>query len=214
MVFWKKQEEIKEAIEEYLAETEKCVECFCEAFDIYCAEGLSGNLERKIEETHAHESRADDRRRQIEIAMYERALIPAFRGDILGMLEAVDLVPNKCESVLYQIWFQQMSIPGEYHEQLKSLVRASRESYDLLARAFRYVFSETEKVLEAVTEVDAKESESDRMERRLIKTIFSAEGDKADKILLKELVLEIGSISDRAENAADRLRIVAIKRQS
>ena len=214
MVFWKKQKQIEEAVEGYLAETEECFESFCQAFDIYCAEGLSGNLQQKIEETHSHESLADDKRRQIENSMYERALIPESRGDILGMLESVDLVPNKCESVLYQIWFQNMNIPVEYHEQLKALVKVNRESYHVLAQAVRYVFAEAQKVIEAVDEVDKKESESDRMERALIKTIFDAAGDKAEKILLKELVLEIGSISDRAENAADRLRIVAIKRQA
>ncbi len=59
-----------------------------------------------------------------------------------------------------------------------------------------------------------KESESDRIERGLIKSVFDAPGDKADKVLLKEVVLEIGAISDRAENAADRVRIVAVKRQA
>lgn len=213
MSLWKKQKEIEGAVEEYLAETEKCFGAFSQAFDIYLAEGLSDNFERKIEQTHAHEARADDKRREIEQAMYERALIPESRGDILGMLEALDLVPNKCESVLYQIWFQDMSVPSEYGQELKKLVRVNRESYEALCQAVRHVFADVEKVMDAVGQVDQKESESDRIERNLIKSIFDAPGDKAEKILLKELILEIGAISDRAENAADRVRIIAIKRR-
>ena len=36
--------------------------------------------------------------------------------------------------------------------------------------------------------------------------------DTGEKILLKELIIEIGSISDRSEDTADRLNIMAVKR--
>ncbi|MEK0368345.1 MAG: DUF47 family protein, partial [Nitrosopumilus sp.] len=42
-------------------------------------------------------------RREIEISLYEKALIPESRGDILGLLEAVDRIPNKAESVAFQM---------------------------------------------------------------------------------------------------------------
>ncbi len=214
MMLWKKQKEIEKAIVEYIVETENCVEAFGQAFEVYFAEGLSANFKQQIDTTHAHESKADDERREIEYAMYNRALIPESRGDILGILEALDLVPNKCESVLYQIWCQNMSIPGDYTEQLRKLVQVNQQSHALLCQAVRYCFGDVRQVLPAVDQVIQKESESDRIERDLIKSVFGAPGDKADKILLKEVVLEIGAISDRAENAADRVRIVAVKRQA
>ena len=214
MMLWKKQKEIEQAVQDYLTETENCLDAFVEAMDIYFAEGLSANLEQQIERTHQHESKADDMRREIEYAMYKRALMPESRGDILGMLEAIDLVPNKCESVLYQIWYQNMSIPQEYADKLKSLIRVNRESFDLLCQAIRYLFTDIEKAVPTIDLVGEKESESDRIERMLIKDLFSAPGDKADKILLKEAILEIGAISDRSENAADRVRIVAVKRKA
>ena len=57
-----------------------------------------------------------------------------------------------------------------------------------------------------------KEKEADHIERGLIQAVFAGPLDKADKILLKELFLQIGDLSDRAENAGDRLRIIAVKR--
>ena len=214
MMLWKKQKEIEKAIEEYLLETEKCLDAFIRAFEVYFAEGLSDNFKQQIDQTHFHESKADDQRREIEYAMYNRALMPESRGDILGMLESLDLVPNKCESVLYQIWGQNMSIPGQYTEQLKKLVQVNQQSYALLCQAVRHLFGDIGQVLPAVDKVLDKESESDRIERELIKSFFDASGDKSDKILLKEVVLEIGAISDRAENAADRMRIVAVKQRT
>ena len=214
MMLWKRQKEIEQAVEAYLVETENCLAAFVKALEIYLADGITPNFEQQIESTHRHESRADDKRREIEYAMYERALIPESRGDILGILEAVDLVPNKCESVLYQIWLQSMSIPQEYGDRLTELVRINSESYALLCQAIRHLFSAVEQVLPTVDLVGEKESESDRIERILIKSVFDAPGDKADKVLMKEVVLEIGAISDRAENAADRVRIAAVKLQT
>ncbi len=214
MMLWKKQKEIQKAIEEYLLETQNCLEAFGQAFEVYFAEGLSDNFKQQIDKTHAHESKADDERREIEYAMYDRALIPESRGDILGLLESIDLVPNKCESVLFQIWCQNMSIPGQYTQQLRKLVLVNQQSYTLLCQAVGFFFTDIQQVLPAVDLVVEKESESDRIEQGLIKSVFDAPGDKADKILLKEVILEIGAISDRAENAADRVRIVAVKRQT
>ena len=80
MILWKKEKEIQRAIEEYLLETENCLEAFGQAFEVYFAEGLSDNFQQQIDKTHAHESKADDERREIEYAMYDRALIPESRG--------------------------------------------------------------------------------------------------------------------------------------
>ncbi len=214
MILWKKEKEIEQAVEEYLAETESCLASFDKAFEVYFAESLSEKFEQLVEQTAKHESQSDDKRREIEVTMYGKALMPESRGDILGMLESIDLVPNKAESVLYQIWRQNMTLPAEYVEEVKKLVRVNRESLVLLCQAARMLFTDIGAVVPIVDQVSAKEGESDDVERALIKAIFDSSIDKADKILLKELVLEIGAISDRAENAGDRLRIIAIKRQT
>ena len=61
--------------------------------------------------------------------------------------------------------------------------------------------------------VDAVESDSDHVERGMIRDIFSSKMDKADKILLKEIVIFTGDISDQAETVKDRLTLAIIKRK-
>jgi len=214
MLFWKKERQVEQSIEEYLQETERCLEACGEAFDVYFQEGLSERFEQLVEKTHLHERKADEQRRDIERAMYTKALIPESRGDVLGMLEALDLVPNKCESVLYQIWMQNMTVPQQFAEQVRKLVRINIDSYGVLTQTMRDLFGRAKQVAVGTDRVTEKERQSDTTERTLIRAIFDSDMEKADKILLKELVLEIGAISDRAEDAADRLRIVAVKRQS
>ncbi|MHC4295281.1 MAG: DUF47 domain-containing protein, partial [Planctomycetota bacterium] len=149
-----------------------------------------------------------------ETAMYDKALIPESRGDVLGMLEAIDLVPNKCESVLHQIYLQSMIVPEQFAERLQQLIRSNIESHSLLTQTVRNLFERVKRVGEGAARVSQQEAYSDIIEQQLIKAIFDSEMDTGEKLLLKELVLEIGSISDRAENAADRLRVIAVKRQS
>ena len=211
ILFWRRQKELESAIVEYLKETQRCVSSFSRAIDVCFAEGLSNRFAEMVEQTHGFESASDKRRREIENTMYGRAMIPEQRGDILGLLENLDLVANKAESVTYQIWLQNMIVPEQYRHKIKALVQVNVESHELLCEAARYLFTDTSQVLPAVEKVVQKEKESDQIERCLIKFIFDSPGDKVEKILLKELVLEIGAISDLAESVSDRLRIIAIK---
>ena len=212
--FWKKQKQIEEAIEDYLKEGDLCVSAFGEAFATYFRDGIGPKFEELAARAHAHESKSDDKRREIERSLYGRTLIPESRGDILGMLEALDKVPNKCESVLYQIVLENITIPEEYDSKSENLIQVNVECYRILCEAVRHLLANTGELLSEAGRVDHKESESDGIEHELIRTIFSSEMDKADKILLRDLILEIGSISDRAENAADRLSIIAAKHQA
>lgn len=214
MFFWKKERQIEQDIEDYLQETELCISTFQEAFAVYFAEGLGDRFGQLVDKTHLHEQTADDKRRYIEAAMYGKALIPESRGDILGMLEALDLVPNQCESVLFQIWTQNMTVPEQFTQEVQQLVKVNIESYGLLCQTMRDLFGKVHRIANGASLITEKESESDQIERELIRAIFASQMDKADMILLKELVLQIGAISDRAENASDRLRNVAVKRQS
>ncbi len=214
MFFWKKERQIERVIEDYLKRTESCLCSFGEACELYFRDGLSGKFESLVNMTHEHERQADDLRRDIEQMMYDKALIPESRGDILGMLEAIDLIPNRCESILFQVLTQSMSVPREFVSQFRELIRINMEAFRLLCTAMRNLFGKVDLVIKDASRVTEIEGQSDVIERLLIKAIFDSGMDKADMILLKELVLEIGGISDRSENASDRLRNIAVKRQS
>ena len=67
--------------------------------------------------------------------------------------------------------------------------------------------------LHTTKDVEKKESESDDVEREIICTIFDSDIDTGEKILFRDMALMIGKISDLAETTADRISIIAIKRQ-
>lgn len=212
--FWRKQRGIENDISDYLKEAEICLTTFRSAIKMYLSEGSSEAFKEAVEETHIHESKADDKRREIERTLYDQALIPELRGDVLGMLESIDTVPNQCETVLYKFLLEGVSVPEEYHRQIEELVDINVDAGRILCEAVRDLFRNPTGILDAGSAVDAKESKSDRIERDIIRAVFASQIEKVDKILLRDVVFQIGSISDRAENAADRLTIVAIKHRT
>ncbi|MCX8082263.1 MAG: DUF47 family protein [bacterium] len=210
--FFSRKNRIYEMVEKYLNKMLETAELFKKAIEKYFETGLSCEFKEMIETTHLSESMADDIRREIEVEMYEKSLIPESRGDILGLLEATDEVMNKAQSVLYQIETENLKIPKELQEDFLKLIHNNISAFEMAIDGFRILFHNLKDVRERVQEVDKRESSSDRMERDLIRKIFSGIYDTGEKILLKDLVIEIGHISDMSEEVTDRLNIVVAKR--
>ncbi|NOZ64217.1 MAG: DUF47 domain-containing protein [Caldiserica bacterium] len=211
-IFFSRKHKLSSMIERYLKKTEECIENFKQALETYFKKGISKEFDEIIEKTHIAESLADDIRREIELSLYEKSLIPESRGDILGILESTDKVLNKAQSVLYQIQTESLRMPEFLKEDFAQLTDINAEAFKDVARAIRILFEDLRGVRDITNEIDKKESSSDRLEREMIKKIFSSPIEIGEKILLKELVIETGNISDLSENVGDRLSIVAAKR--
>ncbi|MDO9465600.1 MAG: TIGR00153 family protein [bacterium] len=211
-LFFSKTNKLLEMIEEYLEKVTECMEQARKTLFLYIEKGSCEEFDGLVTKTHMAESCSDDLRREIEISLYEKALIPESRGDILGLLETVDKIPNKAESVAFQIQIEAIRIPDEFKSELRKIININFGIFEDIKRAIRAVFKNIKEVRRITNEIDKKESSSDSMERDLIRKLFGSDIDIGEKILLKELIIEIGSISDRAEDTADRLNIMAVKR--
>lgn len=211
MIFWKKQSDVEQMVRAYLAEAERCVQAAGEAFEVYFRAGICDELGGKVERVRQLEWAADQKRREVEQEMFRRALIPALRGDILLLLEALDEVPNECEEVVRELWLQGVVVPDEYRPRMQELVRVNIEANDRLCETVRKLLEDAADVADAADQVVAKEKEADAIEQELIRAIFDSPRDLAEKLLLKQVVTGIADIADRAEDASDRIRIIAVK---
>ncbi len=212
--FWKKQDTVEKMLAQYFERCDTCFELFEKAFNIYVENGHGASFEAAVQKAHEAESAADDQRREIELTLYGKALLPESRGDLLGLLETFDTLPNMAETVLFVILCQKTVIPEDLLEYYKKLVEINLQAYYLVRRAVDELLNNPRATLHTTKDVDEKESESDRLERKVIRSIFEKqELSPGMQLLLKEIVLMIGKISDRAERVADRIGIVAIKRQ-
>lgn len=210
---WKKQEKIEHMLEGYFEQTDRCFQMFEKAFQTYQEMGLGASFDAEMGKTQDFESAADDLRREIEHTLYGRALLPESRGDILGLLESFDRIPGIAESVLYAMSCQRMSIPDSLKPMFTRLVEVNLQAYYLIRKAVDNLMNNPRVTLHNTKDVEKKESESDDVEREIICKVFDTQMETGEKVLYRDLALLIGRISDLCETCADRVSIIAIKRQ-
>ena len=212
-IFLRKQRSIEREVLDYLQTWKKCLEYFEGGMQVYLAEGIGEKFDYYVHEVYKTEERADELRKKVEWEMYSKALIPESRGDILGFLETMDKIPNKAESLLNQIKLQKLEFPKELNKNLERVVTLSREAIQLVYEAATKLLSRNGDIYKLADEIDAKETECDHAEQDTIEKIFEMDIEKADKILLKEFIIELGNLTDRAEDVSDRLTILSVKRR-
>lgn len=212
MLFTSKQKDIQNRIALYCRTVLDCLDAFKRSVTQYCDDLDSEAIKENFVEVHQAESRADDLRRDIEVVMYSKALFPESRGDILGLLETMDKVPNQAEACVQMIYEQRVVIPEAFAEEVRQLVGICFRCVETMLDSAQKLFTDYTSATVALGKIDELESEADHLESGLKRHIFSSDLDALGKILLRDLVKHVSAICDRAENVGDRIRIIVAKR--
>ncbi len=212
-MFFKKQTNIEQMFEYYLDCVGQCMEMFKAGMCCFLEHGQGETFDHAVASAHQRESKADDLRREIERTLYIHHLLPDSRGDLLGLLESVDKIPNRIELVLFNIKCRQIVLPEGFGDDLGQLVDTVCKSVEVLIDSIALLFKQPGKVRDLVRQVDELESQSDQKEQALKENIYKlGDLDLAEKMLLERMIIEVASIADRAEETSDRLEIISIKR--
>jgi len=211
--FWKKDESIESRINRYFDQSDAFFTEFEKAFKMFIKDGCTAAFEASVDRAHQIESQTDDLRRDIELTLYGRQLLPESRGDVLGLLEAYDKILGAAEVALYEMRNQRMCVPTEFAASFERLVELNLQAFFLVRKTVDALLNNPRVTLSCVKEVDAKESQSDRQERKLVEAIFTSDIPKADQLQLRWLIGLVSTISDLSEHTADRIGIIAIKRK-
>ena len=213
MFMFNKNQVIKEKLDEYFNRVKQSLVTFQTAIEYWFEHGIDSRFRTFFDDAHVQESKADDILEEIDEMLYEKTLLPESRREILILLERADHIPNRAESILNQIETQMIVLPDFMRDDVRELVRVSLEAYDLVMETAHRTLGSNRNIRELVEQVDHKESVCDKIEQKLIRELFHSALDKADKILIKDIVLQMGDLSDFCENVADFLKIFHIKRQ-
>ena len=171
------------------------------------------DFENRIKAVTYLEHQADDLRRQTKIALYAHSLIPESRGDVLGLLEHMDDIADEAKAILRDIEVQSPEIPADLAELFLEVTDKSVEAVDNVVLAARCYFRDPKKISAYINKVDFFESETDRAGLMLRKKIFRSDIDLARKLHLRYFADLLESLSDIAQNVAERLTIATIKRE-
>jgi len=210
--FWKKEKEILDKIFTYLATLDEVNRIFHKVLK------KSLNKPQKdrqsgAEKLHQAESLADDLRREIERDLYQKALLPESRGDILEIVEMLDRIPGILEKVAFDLYIQGTVFPEELLKGVKSILKHSEEAWPAVKQGVEDFFYNRDP-LPQVDKIDQEESTCDVLERETLTILFNLDIPKADKLELKSFVELLSSITDEYEIIGDKLAIAFAKRAS
>ena len=200
-------------IDEFLDKVNQCGKAFSAAFEIYLEKGVVDNFDKYMREVQTIEHEADDLRRNIEVELYRRTLIPDLRGDVLRLLENIDDLTNIYKADLFRISVQQPDILEAFRPDFLQLTQTAVACVDSLVAAARSFFTDIDTVRDKIREVVRLESDADQISSPLQRKIFSSDLDLAHKTNLRYFVERIDELANQAEDVADQLAIYAIKRR-
>jgi len=214
MKIFKKEKEVVTLALGYLEVVEQCVGTSEKAVLAYLNGDKPGAAALQPEAGDL-ESKADEIRRSIGDKLYSGAYLPLMRGDIYSIIDSLDHVPNAAEACCSFFASQMPEIPNEFVESYREI---TRESFGIMTELSEVVtsFFKPKGKIDAIRDhakaVGTQESAVDTIEWRTTVQIFESSSiDLAHKIHLRNALNRIVHISDRAENAAEYVELVAMK---
>jgi predicted phosphate transport protein (TIGR00153 family) len=214
MEIFTKKKHLNQALDSYCQELDMTIDALIECMDEFFAGKSLDDVEKIAKKVRKAESRCDSLRREIEQQLFAGALMPGARGDIFMLIEALDKVPNKAEDLANFVALVGPQIPDELHEDIREILSLTVKCTRALSESVIKLFKNLAKAGEQAQEVEIIETEIDKLERRLIRRIFQLELPYGHRMMLREMVTTMCAITDRAENASDRVEIIAVKRKT
>lgn len=208
--FAKKEREVIKNLIELTKKSIEAPQTLREFFECYfdgSCEGLGGLFDR-VKEV---ERSADELRRGIISEIYKGLFLPDIREVIHSLTESIDKVINKCESVSKIIKLQRPMIPVQFRTGIISQIECVINASIAFSKSVELLFENVDEVHHYVLEVERYEHEEDLIENQLLEEIFKMDLPLAEKLQLKELVINIGDIVDRTEDASDILEVLLLK---
>jgi predicted phosphate transport protein (TIGR00153 family) len=217
-MFTEKERKVKELIDEHVDKVGECLTCFKDCFEAYF-QGDSGRAQSIHENCDHTETEADILRRKIGDYLFSGAFLPIERKDIYMMTEFVDKIANKAETASDVVVYQSPEVPEDYEKILRQIVETMMEMFRILQDAVRlfapYDALQVHDILatirEKISSIGVMESEIDKKEESLMKTIFRSELPLANKVQMERFLRRVTEISDVIEDAADRLYVLVIR---
>jgi predicted phosphate transport protein (TIGR00153 family) len=213
MVIFRKEKEVVELILKHLNTAEECLTTAMKTVETYL-KGEIPEAKALALKVDGIETENDFIRYSIRDKLYSGAYLPMVRGDIYNVVERIDEVCDAAEACCDFFLDQRPEIPEELKPQF---LRVSQESFGVfvpLKEALENYLGEGSKVKvirEKAKQVGIVESEVDKLEWDLTREIFTSSLDWGHKVHLRLCLDTIVEISDRAEDAADRLELAVIK---
>lgn len=168
------------------------------------------------------ESTADDIKQEFRENLPNTLLLPVDREDLLHLISDQDGLADLTEDIAKTLVYRDMEVPDPIKDLLDELLEgtmeisvAAKDMVERLDELLQVGFRgrEQEKVSKMIAGVRRSEHNIDNIMHRIRRKLFESEKDlnPVDVMFWYQLISLIGSISDQAENVADRLLLFLSK---
>jgi len=207
-------------IELYAKEhVEKVYECFKE-FEKMMPHFYNGDYDRVDALTgriSTLEHEADEIRRKMELGFYEGAFLPFDREDRIMLTENVDKVADTIESTAFAISLSKVEFPPSFKEDFEAFMDIIGQTVEALRDCIKFLEEDLTEAIKKAHEIEKLEEKADDLERGILTKLYKSYRNEEIGVVklleMKEVTIHLGNIADRAENASDRVLIIAAKRR-
>ncbi len=210
-MFFKKTAKLEFQIDAYLDLVVKGGLVFRQGIKCYLDSQMD-SFESYLTELRAIEAQADDLRRNIEMKLYSRTLIPESRGDVLGLLESCDKVLNHTTETLLEFSVEIPKIDASLRQEFLDISDSSIACLEHTVGAIRAYFKNIDAVRDHVNKVQFFKKEANKTAEKIKRTVFRDDRQLSLKIHIRYFTFHIERIAEESEDVCDRLAIAAIKR--
>lgn len=217
LFFGNRAEALKSLFSAYVANFRDCIRSFESFFLVYLKGVYGDELEQRASRVRDAESRCDTNRREIQKRLATGAFLPDFRSDLFDLIDRVDRVPNQMEDIVVYVSIANTPFPMSLSSLFEEIIQRNIACVRDLADALDLLLIDLKASTDRAKTVEVEETEIDTLERQLYRGIFRENSDTTTpgkRLLLKEFVRGVCAVSNRAEDAADRIELLAIKRRA
>lgn len=162
----------------------------------------------------ATDSEAGVLRREIENALYTQTALVRSRGDIMRLLEKTRNITDILNDSLFQFEIETPFIPSELNPEFMKLTEFSTLAVEAVIPAARAYFKSPETVPDKISRTYFYEKEAIKYSQTIKRTVFHnmTSLKLSEKFHLRYFALHIENLAKAAENVADQLAVMAIRR--
>jgi len=205
------EQSIMKDAQKHVDETYKTVASFAEAVKAY----IQGDLSAKtlaIENVRQGEHQADILRSKMVTELSESLLLPPDREDMLHFVNTLDKVADWTNGSARLLGFIEHKLPDNVLKNISSATDLILQSITQLKEAIQALSkNDLKKALILCEEVDRIEHEADDQKKALIESIIHAKLEPTNLLLSYQLAEYLEGVTDKIEDAADFIKILAIK---
>lgn len=207
----KQEQLILEDANKHVDVTYQTVEWFKKAIQAYIAGDAEGK-KKAIEMVRDCERQADALRSKMVDELSEGLLVPPDREDLMHFVKSLDRIADWTNGAARLLDFIEAKLPQAVLDQLSVATDIIFNSISKLREGIQSVMkNDLKQAIADCNAVEVYETQADDQKRILIGTIIKAKLDAPTLLLTYQLAEYMEGVTDKIEDAADFIKVLAIK---